>query len=141
MADEKRVIHTGRDYFERIEGDVTTGASGQAQQQINAQQFSEGISEESPKEDVAKLLKMVQQELTKLDLPEAKKKEVAIELQAAEVQVEKDAPDKAKIADRLKSATDALKEVVTLVPQAVAVGNMIGKAILWCGEQWMQWGM
>jgi hypothetical protein len=113
----------------------------QAQQQINAQQFAEGISKESPKEDVAKLLKMVQQELATLDLPEEKKEEVAIELKAAEVQVKKDAPDKAKVADRLKSATDVLKEVVTLVPQAVAVGNMIGKAILWCGDQWVQWGM
>ena len=141
MADEKRVIHAGRDYFEKVEGDVYTGASGQAQQQINAQQFAEGITPESSKEDIARLLGMVKDSLTALDLPEKTKKRVKHEIEGAEIEVAGEEPDKPHMAEKLNNATKALKEAGTLGAQAVAIGNMIGKAILWCGEQWMQWGM
>jgi hypothetical protein len=53
--------------------------------------------------------------------------------------IPKETPDKPKIADRLKGAVAALKEAGTLGAEAVALGNAIGKAILWCGEQWTQW--
>lgn len=142
MAEEKRVIHTGRDYFEHVEGNVTTGASihgNQAQQQVNAQQFAAGITPQSSKEDVAKLLTMIREELAHLKLPEEKKEEVAAEVQAAVVQVKKDKPEKPKIADRLKGAVAALKEAGTLSVEAVAIGNALGKAILWCGEHWTPW--
>jgi Ser-tRNA(Ala) deacylase AlaX len=139
---EKREIHVGRDYFEKVSGTVTTGASihgDHAQQQVNAQQYAAGITPQSSKEEVARLLALIQQELAQLNLPDEKKEEVATEIKAAELQVKKEKPDKPKIADRLKSAAAALKEVGMLGMEAVALGNTIGKAILWCGEQWTQW--
>ncbi len=144
MAEGKRVIHTERDYFERIEGDVHTGASihgDHAQQLVNAQQYADTITPESSKEDVAKLLALIQQELTRLSLPDEQKDEVAIEVKSAENLVKKEQLDKPKIADRLKSAAAALKEAGTLGAEAIALGNAIGKAILWCGDQWIQWGI
>ena len=137
-------MNVGRDYMKHIGGQaqVTTGASihgDQAQQQVNAQQYAQAITPESSPQDVAKLLTLIRQELTTLNLPAEKQEEVAVEVKAAEVQIKKATPDKPKIADRLKSAVAALKEAGTLGAEAVALGNALGKALLWCGEQWTPW--
>ena len=140
MHRETRNIHkVGGNYYEHITGDVTTGPTivGENARQVNVmQQYADHITPDSPKEDVAQLLKMGLEELNKLDIPEGSKEEVAAELNTAAIQVKKDEPDKPKIADRLKSAAEALKAAGGMGVQAVALGNMIGKAILWCGENW-----
>lgn len=142
MAEGKRVIHTGRDYFEHVEGNVTTGASthgDQAQQLVNAQQFAETITPQSSKEDIQTLLAMVLEELKRTDLPEDVKEEVTAEITTAEIQVKKEEPKKEKIAAKLKNATEALEESSKTFEAAVKIGNMIGKTILWCGAQWVAW--
>ena len=143
MAEEgKRVIHSvGRDYLEKISDHavVMTGASGQAQQNMNAQQLADRLTPESPKEEVAQLLTLVKQEVAQLDVPDKDKKKITNELEGAELEVTEDQPDKKTIADKLQAATRTLKEVGPLTAQAVKVGNMIGKAILWCGAQWVMW--
>lgn len=139
MAKENRTITTGRDYFERVEGNVTTGASDQAQQQINVQELADSITPQSSKEDVARLLAMIKDALAQSPLPEDVKQEAASDIQVAQTQVAKKAPDKPKIAGRLKSATDALEESSKTFESAVKIGNMLGKAILWCGVQWAAW--
>ena len=140
MAEGKRIIkNVGRDYVEKVEGDYYSGASGQAQQQINAQKYADSITPESSKEDVAKLLTMVKEALAKSQLPEEVKEEVAAEITTAEIQVKKEEPKKEKIADKLKNATAALEESSKTFEAAVKIGNMIGKAILWCGAQWAMW--
>ncbi len=142
MAEEKRVIHTGRDYFEKVEGNVTTGASihgDHAQQLVNAQQYAEAITPQSSKEDVAKLLAMVKEALAQSSLPENVKQEATNEIEGAQLQIKKEEPDKPKMAGKLKSATEALEESSKTFESAVNIGNMLGKAILWCGVQWAAW--
>lgn len=140
MAEGKRVINVQRDYFENVQGDVKTGASihgDNAQQQINAQEFAAALTPQSSPQDVAKLLQMLQQDVQRLNVPEAAKEEALTELKSAENQVKKEQPDKPKIADRLKGAWTALKEAGNVGVESVALGNAIGKAILWCGEHWV----
>ena len=133
-----RTIHVGHNYIEHVERDYI---SQDTIQQVNAPQFAAGITPQSSKEDVAKLLTMIREELATLNLPADRQEEVAAEVQAAVVQAKKETPDKPKIADRLKGAAAALKEAGTLGTEAVALGNAIGKVILWCGEQWTTWMM
>lgn len=144
MAEEsKRTIKVGRDYFEKVEGNITTGASihgAQAQQLVNAQQVAAGITPQSSKEDIARLLTMVLEALQQAGLPEEIREEVENEVKGAEIQVKKDPPDKPKMIDRLKNAVAALKGMGEMGTQAVALGNLIGKAIEWGGEQWITWG-
>ena len=142
MAEEsKRIIHAGRDYFEKIgdQATVITGGSGQAQQQVNAQQLADELTPSSPKADVQKLLQLIREEIQKAQLPEDVKEEAVAELNTAEVQAKKDEPDKPKLAKKLQNATEALKESSKTFEAAVKIGNMIGKAILWCGAQWVMW--
>lgn len=142
MAEEtKRIIHTGRDYFEKIDGHATviTGGSDQARQQVNAQQLADALTENSPKEEVSQLLTLLKQEVAQLDVPAKAKKKITHELEGAKLEVTDDQPDKPAMADKLQAATKTLKEVGPLTAQAISVGNMIGKAILWCGVQWAMW--
>ena len=142
MAKGNRTITTGRDYFGRVNGNVTTGASfhgDHAQQLVNAQQYAETITPQSSKDDVAKLLAMIKDALAQSPLPEDVKKEAANAIEGAELQVAKKEPDKPKIADRLKNAAEALAESSKTFESAVKIGNMLGKAILWCGVQWAAW--
>ena len=145
MADNNksnRTITAGRDYIEHIAGDAHTGASihgDHAQQQVNAQQFADTITPQSSKEDVAKLLTMVLEELKRTDVPDDVKEEVENEVQGAELQVKKDQPDKKKLVDKLKNAVAALKGMAQVGTEAVALGNLIGKAIEWGGDQWITW--
>ncbi len=137
--EETRNIHT-RTYIEHAKGTVTI-TGDQVQQQVNAQQYAQAITSESSQADVAKLLTLIQQELSKLNLPQQKQVEIAAEIKTTEIQVKKAKPDKPKIADRLRGAATALKETGMLGMETVALGNAIGKAIVWCGEEWTQWGI
>ncbi len=114
----------------------TTGASFQGD---HAQQLLQSTTPQSPKEDILKLLSFVQQELSKLPLPEDVKEEVAHEVKGAEIQLKKDEPDKEKAGQILQHATEALEKVPKLTKAAVTVGNLLGQAILWCGMKSPEW--
>lgn len=132
----------GRDNIE-ISGNAqvtefTTGA-GDTFQGDYAQKLLQSTTPQSSQEDIVKLLSFVQQELPKLPLSEEGKEEVANEVKGAEIQAKKTPPDKPKLVDKLKNAAAALKGAGQLGTEAVAVGNLIGKAIEWGGEKWIEW--
>lgn len=134
--------HIGRDNI-KITGNaqidhLVTG-TGDTFQGDYAQKLIQSTTPQSSQEDIVKLLSFVQQELPKLPLPEEVKEEVTNEVKGAEIQVKKDQPDKEKMAGKLKNATNILKESAKTIKEAVTIGNLLGKAISWCGEQWMEW--
>ena len=77
--------------------------------------------------------------LAQSSLPDEVKQEAANEIEGAQLQVKKEEPDKPQMAGKLKSATEALEESSKTFESAVKIGNMLGKAILWCGVQWAAW--
>ena len=66
-----RTIHVGHNYIEHVERDYI---SQDTIQQVNAPQFAAGITPQSSKEDVAKLLTMIREELATLNLPADRQK-------------------------------------------------------------------
>ena len=131
---ETRNTEAGRDYFEQVRGNVSTETvihGDQVQHQLIVQQFAEGITPQSSKEDIQTLLKLVLEELKQINMPEDIKAEVENDVKGAEIQLEKAEPDKMKVADRLKNATEPLKATGSLGEQAIAVGKMLAKAIEW----------
>lgn len=107
-----------------------------AQDQATANQTNYNIASSSSVEELLQLLAEVQQELPKLSIADDVKNEALHEVKGAEIQAQKPAPDKTKIADKLKNAGNVLKEAGALGAEAVGLGTTIGKAILWCGEHW-----
>ncbi len=86
-----------------------------------------------------KLLATVQQELAALPLDESVKDEVLNEVRGAEIQAKKPEPSNAKIAAKLKDAAAVLEESAKTVKGAITIGNLLGQAITWCGENWTLW--
>ncbi len=129
-------ISAGRDVYK---GDVHGNVmSGQFIQGNQAQQLSQSFSPQSSREEVLTLLAAIQQELERLDLPSTVKEEAELEIKGAELQVKKNPPAKKKMVEKLKNAVAALKEMGNLSKEAVALGNLIGKAIEWGGETWTE---
>ena len=135
---EKRIIrHVGRDYHEigKVEGNLITGASDQAQQLVQS------FTPQASPEDVLKLLTLIQQEITRLSIPADAKEQLDDAVQEAAIQVKKDPPKKQKFLEKLKNATAVLKESGVTMKEAVVLGNLLGKAVEWGGEQWIEWMM
>jgi hypothetical protein len=134
--------HVGRDYIELSEkahvASLTTG-SGDSFQGDYALKLLQSTTPQSPQMDILKLLSFVQHEIPKLPIPKSLKEELINEVKGAEIQAKKNPPDKEKISGKLKNATEILKETVQTVKEAATLGNLLGKAILWCGDQWVKW--
>ena len=62
-------------------------------------------------------------------MPDDAKEEMAHEVKTAEIQAKKAQPDKKKMADALDNANAILTKISETVPQAVAIGQLLGKAI------------
>ncbi len=146
-----RVVNVHRDYIENVSGRILTGRDsitigGNAS--VNSfttgfsdrfqgdyiQRLIQTITPESSQSDIIKLLSFVQEELIKLPLPEEIKEEALNELKGAEIQAKKDQPNKEKIAGKLENTTEILKESAETTQEAVIIGNLLGKAILWSGK-------
>jgi hypothetical protein len=67
-------------------------------------------------------------------LPEKQRAGVQHEVEGAEFQLQKDKPDKEKIVASLKAAQKVLEEMPGTVAAAVPVGELIGKALIWCAK-------
>lgn len=87
-------------------------------------------------QDLTALLAELQKMIAASPLPEDVKEEVAHEVKTAEIQAKKEKPDKKKAADALDNANTILTKIIATVPQAVTLGQMLGKAIEYVG-QWL----
>lgn len=133
---DKRKIHVGCDYFERIEGNaqITTGASVHG----DAAELIQNITPESSKEEILQLFPIIQQELAKLTLPEEMKDEIQNELKGAEIQLKKEPANKEGMVSKLESAVAVIKETNSFGKEVVAFANLIGKVIEWGGAMWLR---
>lgn len=132
---------SGRDTINIEEAQVnqlTTGAGDHLQD--DARKFMQAPTPQSSPAEIVELLSFIQKELSKShSLSEELKEEVINEVKGAEIQVNKIPPDKEKAANKLRDATEALKESAKTFKEAATIGNILGKAIIWCGAQWTDW--
>ena len=85
-----------------------------------------------PVEELLKLLAEIKALLP--ELPEEARAEVQNELEGAALQAKKAKPDTAMITAKLTSAQKILKAIPSTVAAALPVGELIGKALIWCGK-------
>ncbi len=136
MSHGRTVNVTKGNYFETIEGEVNFGPSIYGD---HAQQLSGAVTPQASKKDFLELLAKIQQKLEQSDLPPTVKEEAEHEIKGAEIQVKKDPPNKEKVVEKLKNAEGALKGMASLGKETVVLGNLIGKAIEWVVEKWIEW--
>ncbi len=93
-----------------------------------------------PVEQLLALLHAVKQELTTLPVPQEVREDVEHEVNGALRQAQRNPPDRKNIVDSLREATAILLESSKTIKAVVAVGNMLGQGLIYCGEQWTKWG-
>ncbi len=96
-------------------------------------------AQQVPVEQLLALLQAVKQELATLPVPQEVREDVEHEVNGALRQAQRNPPDRKKIVDSLREATAILLESSKTVKAAVAVGNMLGQGLIYCGEQWTKW--
>jgi hypothetical protein len=115
-------------------------SSGGAQYIAKDNAVQINLTQQAPVAELLALLEKVKQDLSVLPVPQEVKEDVEHEVQGALRQAQRNPPDRKKIADSLREAVSVLEESSKTVKAAVAVGNMLGQGLIWCGEQWTNWG-
>ncbi len=95
-------------------------------------QINNNYAPQAPAEDLLKLLAEIKALLP--ELPEKEQVKLRNAVEGAELEAQEDKPDREGIAAALTRAQKVLKALPDTVTAAVTLGNLLGKALIWCGK-------
>ncbi len=91
------------------------------------------ITQNSPPEDVLKIIQAIQQKVGELDIGDKDKRKISNHLDNVKIELEEKEPDKKSIEESIKSANEILKEAKATGETLKDIGVMVGKAAKWLG--------
>ena len=91
------------------------------------------ITQNSPAEDILKIIEAIQQKIGELDIAEKDKKRIANQIEGARIELEDENPDKKSIAESIKNTSEILKEAKTAGETLKDIGFLVSKAAAWLG--------
>ena len=91
------------------------------------------INQNSPAEDILKIIEAIQQKIGELDIAEKDKKRIVNQIEGAKIELEDEKPDKESIAESIRKTTEILKEAKTTGETLKDIGVLVGKAAAWLG--------
>ena len=91
------------------------------------------INQNSPAEDILKIIEAIQHKVGELDIAEKDKKRIVNQIEGAKIELEDEKPDKKSIAESIKKTTEILKEAKTTGETLKDIGILVGKAAAWLG--------
>ena len=89
------------------------------------------INQNSPAEDILKIIEAIQHKVGELDIAEKDKKRIVNQIEGAKIELEDEKPDKESIAESIKKTTEILKEAKTTGETLKDIGILVGKAAAW----------
>ncbi len=87
---------------------------------------------QAPAEDLLKLLAEIKARLP--ELPEKERVKLRNAVEEVEMEAQADKPDREEIAATLTRAQKVLAAIPGTVAAALPVGELLGKALIWCGK-------
>ena len=114
--------HSGRD-INNIAGDMN----------INNVAGNLNITQNSPPEDVLKIIQAIQQKVGELEIGDKDKKKIVNHLDNVKIELEEKQPDKNSIEESIKSTNGILKEAKATGESLKDIGVMVVKAAKWLG--------
>jgi hypothetical protein len=87
---------------------------------------------QAPAEDLLKLLAEIKARLP--ELPDKERVKLRNAVEEVEMEAQEDKPDKEEIAAALTRAQKVLAAIPGTVAAALPVGELLGKALIWCGK-------
>ncbi len=115
-----------------------TFTSGSGEQNIAqgdgaiAKQVINSCAPQAPSDDLLKLLAEIKARLP--ELPGKTQAKVRNEVEGAELEAQEEKPDLSVIAAKLTAAQKVLAAIPGTVAAALPVGELVGKALIWCGK-------
>jgi len=91
------------------------------------------INQNSPAEDMLKIIEAIQHKVGELDIVEKDKKKMVNQIEGAKIELEDEKPDKKAISERIKQTIEILKEAKTTGETIKDIGILVGKAAIWLG--------
>ena len=91
------------------------------------------INQNSPAEDILKIIEAIQHKVGELEIAEKDKKRIVNQIEGAKIELEDEKPDKESIAESIKKTTGILKEAKTTGETLKDIGVLVGKAAAWLG--------
>ncbi len=91
------------------------------------------INQNSPPEDVLKIIQAMQQKVGELDIGDKDKRKISNHLDNATAELKEKEPDKKSIEESIKSANGIMKEAKATGESLKDIGVMVGKAAVWLG--------
>jgi len=91
------------------------------------------INQNSPAEDVLKIIEAIQHKVGELDIAEKDKKRIVNQIEGAKIELEDQKPDKKAIAESIKKTNEILNEAKTTGETLKDIGVLVGKAAAWLG--------
>ena len=85
-----------------------------------------------PVDELLKLLAEIKARLP--ELPDKAQAKLRNAVEGAELEAQEEKPDREEIAAKLTSAQKVLTAISGTVTAALPVGELIGKALIWCGK-------
>jgi len=91
------------------------------------------INQNSPAEDILKIIEAIQHKVGELEIAEKDKKRIANQIEGAKIELEDEKPDKKSIAESIRKTTKILKEAKTTGETLKDIGILVGKTAAWLG--------
>ena len=91
------------------------------------------VNQNSPAEDILKIIEAIQHKVGELDIAEKDKKRIVNQIEGAKIELEDEQPDKKLIAESIRKTTKILKEAKTTGETLKDIGVLVGKAAAWLG--------
>ena len=91
------------------------------------------INQNSPAEDILKIIEAIQHKVGELDIAEKNKERIVNQIEGAKIELEDEQPDKKSIAERIKKTNEILKEAKTTGETLKDIGVLVAKAAAWLG--------
>jgi hypothetical protein len=91
------------------------------------------VTQNSPAEDILKIIEAMQQKVGELEITEKDKKKIVHQLDGAKIELEDEKLDKKSIAEHITKTTEILKEAKTTGETLKDIGLLVGKAAAWLG--------
>jgi hypothetical protein len=91
------------------------------------------INQNSPAEDILKLIEAIQQKIGELEIAEKDKRRIVNQIEGVKIELEDEKPDKKLIAESITKTTEILKEAKTTGETLKDIGVLVAKAAAWLG--------
>jgi hypothetical protein len=91
------------------------------------------INQNSPAEDMLKIIEAIRRKVGELDIAEKDKKKIVNQIEGAKIELEDEKPDKKTVIERIKQTVEILKEAKTTGETLKDIGVLVGKAAIWLG--------